>query len=154
DDSGARRPFRLLHWQCWLGDEVPETSRWEPKTEVVYATDFELPADCWLRQARLPRATRVSVTGNKWPALHMKAWDVARRETERFLYYDGLVPAPNYIHCARLDDNSVTLHNRASISIGAVFVIDRRDPGTVGYAYVGDERPLSPGASLKVVLKQ
>jgi hypothetical protein len=95
----------------------------------------------------------LSVTGNKWPQPEKSVpWEVTRPETERFLYYDGLVPAPNYIHCERLDDNSVTLHNRADFDIGSMFVIDHREKGRLRYAFLGPDRPLSPGASLKVTL--
>jgi hypothetical protein len=148
------RPFRSLHWNCWLGDHVPDRGAHWAMTEVASITDFELPSGCWLRQARLPSATQVSVTGAKWPPPKVLfPGSASRRETERFLYYDGLVPAPNYIHCERVDDNSVTLHNRANLDIGAVFVIDHRVKGTVRYACLGGDQPLAASASRRVALK-
>src|SRR5262249_55443088 len=56
------RPYRSLTWRLWLGHSVPD-----PKLEAVLwhwpigmqpawtkVEDFQLPGDCWLREARLP----------------------------------------------------------------------------------------------------
>src|SRR5262249_39235744 len=68
DDGGFRtadtpkrpRPFRSLTWDAWLGERAPD-----PRTrQWVQATDFPLPADCWLREARLPGASKLTVVGN------------------------------------------------------------------------------------------
>src|SRR5262249_56845556 len=111
--------------------------------------DFPLPAGCWLNQARLPGASRLTVVGNiegnpgrKFPGA------LDRPETERFLYYDGLVPAPDLLRCERIDGKSVVLRNRATFDLTRLFVVDRRVPGAVGFASVdGRAQPFRAGTA-------
>jgi hypothetical protein len=68
DDGGFRttrdpkpaRPFRSLTWEAWAGARVPNNAL----TAWLKAEDFPLPADCWLRQVRLPAASQLTVVGN------------------------------------------------------------------------------------------
>src|SRR5260370_1152648 len=64
--------------------------------------ELPLPDDCWLRDARLPSATRLSVIGNieGQPKIRFPGTK-DRIETERFLYYDGLVPTPDFLRCEK-----------------------------------------------------
>ncbi len=164
DDGGFRttrdpktpRPFRFLTWEAWLGERVPPQvgaapHGGQPGKPWVKVADSPLPKDCWLQQARLPSATPLTVIGNiDGPP---KVWfpgSKDRPETERFLYYDGLVPAPDYLRCEKVDATSVTLHNRANFNVARLFVVDRRTKGAVRFASVGDEMPLKAGAHMKI----
>jgi RNA polymerase sigma factor (sigma-70 family) len=143
------RPFRSLVWDAWLGDKVPIKIKGKPLDKV---TDFALPADCWLKHARLPSASRLTVTGNiegqptkRFPGA------LDRSETERFLYYDGLVPAPDYLRCEKAEARSLTLRNRAKFDITRLFVVDRHIKGSVGFAFVdGKKQTLKAGTTLKI----
>src|SRR5262249_21372634 len=78
-----------------------------------------------------------------------------RPETERFLYYDGFVPAPDYLRCEKIEARSLTLRNRGKFDIARLFVVDRRNKETVGFAHVdGTKQPLKAGAALKIDLPQ
>ena len=49
-----------------------------------------------------------------------------RSETERFIYYDGLVPAPDYLRCTGVTEAGVTVKNTAKFPIANLFFVDRR----------------------------
>jgi RNA polymerase sigma factor (sigma-70 family) len=144
------RPFRALTWDAWVGDRAPDPRKGGagPWGKV---TDFPLPADCWLREARLPGASRLTVIGNiegQPKRIFPGAKD--RAETERFLYYDGLVPSPAYLRCEKVEAKAVVLRNRARFDIPRLFVVDRRVKGGVGFAEVGGEKPFQAGTALRV----
>jgi hypothetical protein len=114
-----------------------------------------LPAGCWVQQARLPGASRLTVVGNMegWPKPIFPGCK-DRSETEGFLYYDGLVPAPDYLRCEKIDGKSVTLRNRASFDLTRLFVVDRRAKETVGFVFAdGTKQPFKAGTSLKIDLR-
>lgn len=147
------RPFRSLTWEAWLGDRAPAVRGHGGLAKVE---DFPLPADCWLKEARLPRATRLSVVGNLEGPPRGKMFPGAfdRSETERFLYYDGLVPAPGYLRCDKVEDDAITLRNRAAFAIPRLFVVDRRSKDTVRFAVVGGkDRPFEAGKTLRIELE-
>jgi hypothetical protein len=159
------RPYRSLTWRLWLGHSVPD-----PRLEAVLwawpigawtkVEDFQLPGDCWLREARLPEASPLTVLGdleeipkNSYGERVAFPCNLFRPETERFLYYDGLVPAPNYLRCVKVDPTSITVRNRARFDIQHLFVVDRRTPGKVGFAWLDrTDNPLRPSTSLTVEL--
>ncbi len=157
------RPFRSLIWEAWLGDEVPRQQFVFPNAVLppqapgpnAKVTDFPLPADCWLQDARLPGATRLTVIGNvEGPGRVRFPGGKDRSETERFLYYDGLVPAPSYLRCEKIDAKSVTMSNRAKFDIGPLFFVDRRGKDGVGFAALdGKTDVLKAGASRKIEMK-
>lgn len=163
-DDGARSrdikpgPFRTLSWDAWLGERVPAVvglapRGYEPGIPWVNVTEFPLPADCWLRQARLPAATPLTVVGSSdGPYVIYTPHGKDRPETERFLYYDGLVPAPDNLRCEKIDDTTITLRNRAAFDVARAFVVDRRAKGTVGFAVLTGE--LKAGARVEVVPKR
>jgi RNA polymerase sigma factor (sigma-70 family) len=156
------RPFRSLTWEAWTGDQLPpgmfassdgpvlaEVAKGPPKLK-----DFPLPDDCWLRHARLASASRLTVIGNHegWPQKRPRfpgAKD--RHETERFLYYDGLVPTPDYLRCEKVDAASVTLRNRAKFDMTRLFVVDRRIEGKVGFAVIDAKEPLKASTQRTIV---
>jgi len=136
-DDGVRRSnqrplFRSLVWNGWLGRTIPRVRQMGgrpagPAWQEV--ADFGLPETCWLRQARLEDAMPITVAGSK---LRRSApWATSRSETERFIYYDGLVPSPDYLRCVAIGQKSVTLKNVAAFAIGPLFVVDNRGHGGV-----------------------
>jgi hypothetical protein len=153
-DPRKVKPFQTLTWDGWIGDQVPPLyDHLRPRVKVE---DFPLPADCWLQDARLPGASRLTVVGNiDTPPKRLFPGSKDRYETERFLYYDGLVPAPDYVRCEKIDAKSLTLRNLAKFDIARLFVVDRRAKGTVGFAFVdGKKQPFKAGTSLKIEPKQ
>jgi hypothetical protein len=106
---------------------------------------FELPADTWVNTARIPGASLVTANGTRPEG--GRPWTAARNETEKFVFYDGLVPAPDDLHCADAADGSITLANAATFDMDHVYVIDRR-----GAASKGARVALAAGQSRKVDL--
>jgi hypothetical protein len=149
-DSGGRtpavgKPFHTLTWDLTLGTHLPteqyttwERGGWRP------ATLFPLPDTSWVVQARLPSAACVSTDGTI--VKRSAPWMSGQTETERFVYYDGLVPAPEYLRCTASDAKSVTLQNTAAFPLAPVFVIDRRGT-TTRFTRVA---AIAPGESAKV----
>lgn len=156
----AGPPFRSLTWQPWLGERVP-TGPSGPFVQPAGAvtkpvTEFPLPADCWVRQARIPSASHLTVDGTDTdPKAVYDYWrrtmggTLLRPETERFIYYDGLVPTPEYLRCEKIEAGAITLRNRAPFEMGRLFVVDRRGNETVGLASV-DAKAFKSGTTLKV----
>ena len=146
------RPLRSLVWTAWIGDKAPIEDHRKP---LVKVEDFPLPADCWVRQARLPGASRLTVVGNiEGPPKVRFPGGKDRLETEGFLYYDGLVPAPDYLRCEKLDRKSVTLRNHATFDITRLFVVDRRAKESVGFAFMGGpSQGFKAGTSVKIDLR-
>jgi hypothetical protein len=143
------RPFRSLAWDAWLGDEAPPV---RGQGAMVKVEDFPLPADCWLQPARLPGATRLTVVGNiEGQPKFLSRTSKDRSETERFLYYDGLVPAPDYLRCEKIDAMSLIMRNRAKFDVAPLFVVDRRAKDTVGFAFMdANKQPFKAGTNMKI----
>lgn len=153
----APRPpvFRFLTWEATLGDPTPAPGGGSigAKPGWVKATEFPLPDGCWLKDARLPAAAPVTVTGST--VQRGAPWLTSRQETERFLYYDGLVPAPDYLRCRGAGTSDVTLRNAAAFAVGPVFVIDRRLPASKAPIQIAViEKPIAPGEEVTVPLKE
>jgi len=147
------RPFRSLVWDAWIGDEAPPV---RGQGAMVKVDDFPLPADCWLQHARLPSATRLTVVGNIEGAPIKRLFPGAkdRSETERFLYYDGLVPAPDYVRCEKIDATSLTMRNHAKFEVAPLFVVDRRAKDTVSFAFVhAKNQPFKADTGMKIELR-
>ncbi len=157
-ESPTPRPYRYLDWRLWVGPIVQNRDEWtgdpDPQQPWKKVNDFELPPDCWLRDARLPDASHLTAVGNPVDLPKPVApWDVNRLETERFLFYDGLVPTPDYLRCEKVDPTSVTLRNRAKFDLRHLFVVDRRTPGKFAFARLdGKEDVFPPGATLTLPL--
>jgi hypothetical protein len=144
------RPFRSLTWEAWLGDKGPPQPK-DAKNQWLKLEDFPLPEGSWLQQARLPGASRVTVVGSDPDQPRRGPRTQDRLETERFIYYDGLVPAPDYLHCEKVDDTSVTLRNLAKFEISRLVVVDRRVQGQIRFAVFDDPQPaLAAGTTRKV----
>jgi hypothetical protein len=151
-DPRKTKPFQSLIWDAWIGDRAPSARGQGPTVKVE---DFPLPADCWLQQARLPSASQLTVVGNiEGPGKVRFPGAKDRSETERFLYYDGLVPSPDYLRCEKIDAKSVTLRNRAKFDITRLFVVDRRAKETIGFAFVdGTKQSFKAETSLRINLR-
>lgn len=130
EPPAANRPFfRHLMWEAWLGDRVPATAFLNPTVRRasgwIPAPLFDLPDSCWVRRARaVPEAARVTVMGSRVP--RDEPWTTDRIETEKFIYYDGLVPAPDYLACTKSDGAAVTIRNISAFAITNAFVVDNR----------------------------
>jgi len=161
DDGMGRMPkggetpvFRTLTWTAWLGDNVPAPThilRPDEPTQPRPAAESDLPAGSWLLDARLKEASLVSVAGSK--VQRGRPWSTTQRETERFIYYDGLVPAPNYVRCVKASPDSVTVRNAGQFPIRDLFVADSRGTardGPARFAHVAG--PLAAGAEQAVQL--
>jgi hypothetical protein len=123
--------FDSLHWDLWLGDRVPASqgisflsngSQWaQPRLA-------DLPAESWLNSARLSTASLVTTGGSgiggRRP-FNSRPFN-SQTETERFVFYDGLVPAPDFLRCGEIAESSATLKNTSAFDMPHVYVIDRR----------------------------
>lgn len=161
-DSKKPRPFRTLNWRLWLGEEVPAdilglslTGVRQESGKIFKVTDFPLPPNSWLMHARLPSATQLTTVGmTDSPTKRLFPGALDRLETERFLYYDGLVPVPDFVRCEKVQAAAITLSNRAKFDIRRLFVVDRRSKAAVGFAQIdGAQQSFKSGTSLTVELK-
>ena len=150
------RPFRSLTWDAWVGDMAPVLNklRGQAKVPLEKVVDFPLPGDSWLKEARLPDASRLTVIGNDPEKMRRFPGSLDRLETESFLYYDGLVPAPDYLLCEKVEATSVTLRNLAKFDIARLFVVDRRAKERVGFAFAdATQQALEAGKTRALELK-
>jgi len=160
DDGMKRKPgaFRSLTWRARLGKTAPPVRAGPvlrlPPGKDQAVTEFDLPEGCWLKQARAVKdAAPVTVVGSR--LIRGRPWSTNRSETERFLYYDGLVPAPGLLRCVATAAESVTVRNSARFPLAGLFVIDRRQARqgkAAGFAHhVG---PIAPGETAKISLRR
>ena len=143
--------FRELVWDVWLGRVIPATTRHDRGGSWVEVEDYPLPKDCWLKQARLEGASPLTVTGTTM--VRSAPWMSNQRETERFLFYDGLVPAPDGLRCTASASGGATFRNAGRFPIADLFVVDHRGRGEgdpVLFAYHAG--PIGPGKEAKVAL--
>jgi hypothetical protein len=159
-DNGGRAPskkplFRSLTWSGWLGKSTPNQagSNLTPnRPNWQAASEYPMPKDCWLTQARLKDATPITVKGTI--VKRSAPWMSEQRETERFIFYDGLAPVPAGLLCTAVEAKSVTLKNGAAFVMQSVFVIDRRKAmGKKGVRF-GQLNKLGPGAASQVALAE
>ncbi len=158
DQGGGRMPkggetpvFRSLQWSAWLGERVyipagPFGDQRAPQP----AKEFDLPAGSWLLEARLKGASLVSVAGSK--VQRGRPWASTQTETERFIYYDGLVPAPNGLRCVAAAKDSVTVRNAGEFPIRDLFVVDRRTARSRTMAFAHVVESIALGAERQVSL--
>ncbi|MBM4034712.1 MAG: hypothetical protein FJ291_23455 [Planctomycetes bacterium] len=150
--KGGETPvFRTLHWSAWLGDKVPIPTRaFGEGPAPQQATEFDLPAGCWLLDARLKEASLLSVQGSK--VQRGRPWASQQAETERFIYYDGLVPAPSGLRCAAAEKDSVTVKNAGEFAIRDLFVADWRTFRSRTMAFAHEAGPIAPGGERRIAL--
>ena len=133
DDSGrgesaAIPRFNSLAWSGWLGRPARNLAI-RRSSAPIESTPVEppLPAGQWLAHARLKDAALLTVVGSNMK--RTTPWDTDQLEKERFIFYDGLVPSPDYLHCTASDALSVTVKNSAGFPINRLYLIDRRQAG-------------------------
>jgi len=143
--------FDSLRWNGWLGKTIPHNS-YHGNGYLVSVEEFKLPDTTWIREARLPRASPFTVSGT---TLQLSApWSSTRPETERFIYYDGLLPAPDHLQCIKVTDDSVTVKNTAKFPIGPLFFVDRRaERSKRDAAWAVRQEPIPPGAEVAIPLQ-
>ncbi|MCX6877309.1 MAG: hypothetical protein NTW21_26400 [Verrucomicrobia bacterium] len=131
-DSGGTKAtpvprFNSLAWSGWLGSPVPNQGNRHPDgPSWITPEETPLAAGQWLAEARLKGAALFTVVGSKMQ--RSAPWTTDRLESERFIYYDGLVPSPDYLHCLALTDSSATVKKSATFPIGRLYLLDRRQP--------------------------
>jgi hypothetical protein len=102
------------------GDRHPVGPSW------ITPEETPLAAGQWLADARLKDAALFTVVGSKMQ--RSAPWITDRLESERFIYYDGLVPSPDFLHCIALTDSSATVKKSATFPIAHIYLLDRRQP--------------------------
>jgi hypothetical protein len=131
-DSGGTKAtpvarFNSLTWGGWLGSSVPNQGERHPSgPSWITPEETPLAAAQWLADARLKDAAFFTVVGSKMQ--RTAPWTTERLESERFIYYDGLVPSADYLHCIASAETSVTARNSASFPLGRLYLLDRRQP--------------------------
>jgi len=143
--------FDTLSWDCLLGANLvlPEEvvrgfSIGGLRVESMKVQEFDLPKASWVADARLPDAALITVHGS-----NLKRTE--RMETERFLFYDGLVRAPDYLRCVKVADDAITVKNTAAFAIGQLFVVDRRSQRRDrGWAVGHQVAAIPPGGEIEI----
>ncbi|MBI5726140.1 MAG: hypothetical protein HZA50_19430 [Planctomycetes bacterium] len=116
------------------------------------ASETPLPDDSWMAAARLKKALLINTAGVPDEAAARRVRSVT--ETERFLYYDGLVPAPDYLRLQSYGGQGPVLCNTGKADIQNLFVIDRRNwqkDKPVRFAQIGR---LDAGGEIKVEFEE
>lgn len=137
-----RKVFNSLQWAGWLGDVMPIDYKQWTKVE-----DFKLPPHAWLQDARLPQTARFTVQG-------IGPEGGYRTETERFIYYDGLVPAPDSLRCTAVTDADVTVKNIGEFPVAHLFFVDRRPVRAAkDWAVAYRAEPIPAGSEARIPLQ-
>lgn len=132
DDTPGRRPaptrtgplFRSLTWSVRLGQWFPFTAGTRPLGGHRRTSLYEVPADHWLRRAReVDDAATVSTYGTNLTG--GAPWIATQVESEKFIYYDGLVPTPDHLRCVRSTAKRTVLKNAAEFPLQNLFVVRR-----------------------------
>lgn len=118
--------FDSLAWSGWLGTFVPNHGGMVPTPEWITPRETLFPAGQWLTDARLENAALFTVCGSKMQ--RTAPWLTDQLESGRFVFYDGLVPSPDYLHCLASDALSATVKNAAAFPIRRLYLLDRRLP--------------------------
>jgi hypothetical protein len=154
--AAVGQTFQTLRWNGWLGYVPPNVHVFEPPSGNNWTRpqsfDFGAATPEWITQARLPDAAPITVSGSK--IRRGAPWTTTRPETERFLYYDGMVPAPDYLRCVAVTADTLTVRNTGSFPVPQLFVVDRRAERTAkGPAFACRTEAIPPGAEVAIPLK-
>ncbi|MHC5038313.1 MAG: hypothetical protein ACYTHM_13440 [Planctomycetota bacterium] len=146
-----RSPFRKLTWEVRLGDQFPLHGKRGTEEAFRKVGVFPMPEDCWLTKTRaVKEAALVSTFGTALGS--GPPWELSRLETERFIYYDGLVPAPDFLRCLAAGNQKAVLKNAADFPLQDLFLVDRgAKDGTIGFASVQE---IPPGKEIEVPLEK
>ncbi len=119
-----------------------------------------LPPDSWVQKARIdgpalfvtndaPKKVGAAL-GPPVPGRGGGMRRGYRMQSEKFIYYDGLTPAVDFIRCDDASAGTITVQNTAKFDIANLILVDRRDEKSFRYARVDK---LAAGAKVKVALK-
>lgn len=142
---------RTLEWSGVLTDDPTATpiraERFNGRSTVVPLPPGT-PQNAWLDQARIKGPAMF--TTNAGPKdVNVQAPTILF-DSERFLYYDGLAPAMDYVRCADVAVDSIWVENSAKFAIANLIMVDGRDAKAVRFTRL---EKIKPGEKLKVVLK-
>ncbi|MBI5723224.1 MAG: hypothetical protein HZA50_04650 [Planctomycetes bacterium] len=131
--------FRKLSWEIVAGEVFSKSllsrksdhNRLGDSEDLHKASEYPVPRDSWVVQARLPKASLLTAEGFEGKVSELKRTRMeviceSRLETERFLYYDGVVSAPCNLKLNAIDAGSAGFGNTGKFDIQNLFVIDRR----------------------------
>ncbi len=140
-----------LEWSGVLTDDPAATpvraERFNGRSTVT-ALPPGTPQNAWLDQARIKGPAMITTDAGP-KDVNVQAW-TELFDSERFLYYDGLAPAPDCIRSEEAAADSVTVRNSAKFAIANLMLVDRRDSKAVRFARV---EKIDAGDKLKVALK-
>jgi len=122
-----------LHWVLHVGE--PPKFGFEPPMKPI-------PDGHWFEALRRTQGRPVFAAGGYTNAQPGQFW-----EQEKFVYYDGLVPAPRGLAISALD-GKVGVANSAGHALLDVFVVDARTPGALRAAVLDR---LDAGAKVEAV---
>jgi hypothetical protein len=144
--------FRALEWSGALTDDPAPTpiraERFNGRSTVVPLPP-STPKDAWLDQARIKGPAMF--TTDAGPKNIMVQAPAELYDSERFIYYDGLAPAPDCIRSEEAAADSVTVRNSAKFAIANLILVDRRDAKAIRFARV---EKIEAGDRLKIALKE
>ena len=106
----------------------------EPGLETV-------PDGHWFEALRKVGAATLFVSGSRTRAVPGHVW-----HRENFLFYDGLVPAPDCVR-TRIEGGKVLLDSRVDHAVFDVTVVDRREAGKVRVARLEKLAPRAAGVA-------
>jgi hypothetical protein len=150
--QGAIQPGKVFHWLQWditLGKDAVRPYGHMKALKAVEEKTPELPQSSWLHAARKIDATPLIVDAT--PSDKGRRMPANQPEGEKFLYYDGLVPAPDFLRCIASDADGVVLRNTATFPLKDLIVIDRRNQAkdaAVLFAHLTED--VAPGKDVKI----
>jgi len=121
--NSEARDTRTLHWKLYL-KEFPKEGRFPRPPAGFQAAD--VPGDHWYARLRDVDAAELFSQGSDTRV--GATWD-----REKFVYYDGVVPAPKCLEVVFRDD-TIGVKSLGDFPVHDLFVIDRRQPDKVRVA--------------------
>jgi hypothetical protein len=159
-DDGSGKPGDIFRTLQWSGKLTADGS--EEVGAGFRISDYTVKTgpDSWVNQARIdgpawfvtddqPKFVPPPGPPNQVHTARNGIYGF-RNQSEKFIYYDGLIPAANYVQCAALADDSVTLENSAKFDMANLIVIDHRAPKAARWALV---EKLAAGGRVKAALQ-
>jgi hypothetical protein len=158
-DDGSGKPGEIFRTLQWSGKLTANGSEEVGAGYLISSYTVKTAPDSWVNQAR--------IEGPAWfftddqprfvpppgPPIQVhtarNGIHIFRNQSEKFIYYDGLIPAANYVQCAALADDSVTVANSAKFDIASLIMIDHRDAKATRWALV---EKLAAGGKVKAAL--
>jgi hypothetical protein len=120
--SSESQDTRTLQWKLYL-EKLPNEGNFRRPSEVQVAG---VPDDHWFARLRNVDAAELFSEGS-WNRLG------ARWDRERFVYYDGFVPAPQCLEVL-FNGDKIGVRSLVDFPVHDLFVIDRRQPDKVRVA--------------------